>query len=142
MENAAKHCGASVLSSHAHHFEPHGVSSVIIIQESNLCIHTWPEFNYAAADFFTCGDTVNPWKSFDYLKDYLKAKSFNCVELSRGSTEIINEPTLIANGKVQTAVRVAQSQGMDAKVYNEAVQVDVPEGMYAYTAHELNDDLN
>jgi len=43
----------------------------VIIQESNLCIHTWPEFGYAAADFFTCGDTVSPWKSFDYLKKYL-----------------------------------------------------------------------
>lgn len=81
MEKAASVAGATILSSHKHFFEPHGVSSVVIIQESNLCIHTWPEFGYAAADFFTCGDTVNPWKSFESLKDYLKAQRFNCMEL-------------------------------------------------------------
>jgi S-adenosylmethionine decarboxylase proenzyme len=81
MCNAALAAGATVLSSHKHFFSPHGVSSVVIIQESNLCIHTWPEFGYAAADFFTCGDTVNPWKSFEYLKTYLKAKKFNAMEL-------------------------------------------------------------
>lgn len=73
--------GATVLSSDFHFFEPHGVSVVTIISESNLCIHTWPEHKYAAADFFTCGDTVNPWRSFEYLKNYLESKKFNCMEL-------------------------------------------------------------
>ena len=95
MQAAAKHAGATILSSHKHFFEPHGVSSVVIIQESNLCIHTWPEFGYAAADFFTCGDTVDPWKSFEFLKDYLKAQRFNCMELRRGSTALINNPKLL-----------------------------------------------
>ena len=54
MQAAAKAAGATVLSSHDHFFEPHGVSCVVIIQESNLCIHTWPEFGYAAVDLFTC----------------------------------------------------------------------------------------
>jgi len=95
MCNAAKHAGATILSSHNHFFEPHGVSAVVIIQESNLCIHTWPEFGYAAADFFTCGDTVNPWKSFEYLKDYLKSKKFNSMNIQRGSTILINNPQLL-----------------------------------------------
>lgn len=101
MEEAAVAAGASVLSSHKHFFEPHGVSAVIIIQESNLCIHTWPEFGYAAADFFTCGDTVNPWKSFEYLKNFLKAAKFNCMELQRGSTELINTPSLMPESIVR-----------------------------------------
>ena len=94
MKDASKAAGATILSSHYHFFEPHGVSSVVIIQESNLCIHTWPEFGYAAADFFTCGDTVDPWKSFEFLKEYLKAQRFNCMELRRGSTALINNPQL------------------------------------------------
>ncbi len=142
MQAAAKAAGATVLSSHDHFFEPHGVSCVVIIQESNLCIHTWPEFGYAAADFFTCGDTVNPWVSFDYLKDYLKAKQFNCVELQRGSTQLINEPKFLKNGVVQTAVRVAGGDKMDTKIANEVIQMQVPEGYSAITAHELNDQLN
>jgi len=95
MCKAALHAGATVLSSHKHFFSPHGVSAVVIIQESNLCIHTWPEFGYAAADFFTCGDTVNPWKSFEYLKDYLKSKKFNSMEIQRGSTMLIRNPALL-----------------------------------------------
>lgn len=106
MCHAAKVAGATILSSHKHFFEPHGVSCVVVIQESNLCIHTWPEFGYAAADFFTCGDTVNPWKSFDSLKEYLKAKKYNCMELQRGSTEMIKDDKLIERGQVQTAIRV------------------------------------
>ena len=94
MKQAALVSGATILSSHQHTFEPHGVSSVVIIQESNLCIHTWPEFGYAAADFFTCGDTVNPWKSFESLKDYLKAKRFNCMEMQRGNPTLINNPSM------------------------------------------------
>ena len=89
MEQAATEAGATILSSHSHFFEPHGVSAVVIIQESNLCIHTWPEFGYAAADFFTCGDTVNPWKSFEYLKEFLKCKKVNTMEIMRGNVKLI-----------------------------------------------------
>jgi spermidine synthase len=95
MRVSAKIAGATVLSSHNHRFEPHGVSCVVIVQESNLCIHTWPEYGYAAADFFTCGDTVDPWKAFEYLKDFLKAQKFNCVELKRGSTALIKNSQLL-----------------------------------------------
>ena len=105
LQVAAKLSGATILSSHKHFFEPHGVSSVIIVQESNLCIHTWPEFGYAAADFFTCGDTVDPWKAFEYLKDYLMAKKYNCMELARGSQELINDPSN-ENSPIQTATRL------------------------------------
>ena len=40
----------------------------------------WPEDGYAA-DFFTCGNNVNPWKSFDYLKKELGCETYNCMEL-------------------------------------------------------------
>lgn len=71
------------------------MSVVTIIAESNLCMHTWPESGYAAADFFTCGDDVNPWKSFEYLKNYLGSKKFNVMELQRGSTSMIKNPEKI-----------------------------------------------
>lgn len=60
-------------------------------------MHTWPESGYAAADFFTCGDDVNPWKSFEYLKNYLGSKKFNVMELQRGSTSMIKNPEKIQN---------------------------------------------
>lgn len=64
---------ATVISSHNHLFSRHGVNSVVLIQNGNLCIHTWPEFGYAACDFFTSSDTIDTWKSFEFLKEYLKS---------------------------------------------------------------------
>lgn len=47
--------GATVVSSHFHRFSPQGVSGVVIIAESHVTVHTWPEHGYAAIDVFTCG---------------------------------------------------------------------------------------
>ncbi len=57
-----------------------GVSGVVVIQESHLTIHTWPECGYAAVDLFTCGTNVRPWTAFDYLQERLGcAKKLNTV---------------------------------------------------------------
>ena len=67
MNAAAKEAGATIISSVFHHFSPFGVSGVVVIQESHLAIHTWPEYRYAAVDLFTCGTEVDPWVAYDYL---------------------------------------------------------------------------
>ena len=56
MQQAATAMGATIVTSAFHHFAPNGVSGVVVIQESHLTIHTWPEHHYAAIDIFTCGD--------------------------------------------------------------------------------------
>lgn len=53
---AAAAMGATVVGSHFHAFNPHGVSGVVIIAESHLTVHTWPEHGYAAIDVFSCGE--------------------------------------------------------------------------------------
>ena len=53
MKRAALECGATIVSSTFQTFNPHGVSGVIVIAESHLAIHTWPEYGYAAVDVFT-----------------------------------------------------------------------------------------
>ena len=63
MVEGARKAGATVIQSTFHHFSPFGVSGVVVIQESHLAIHTWPEYQYAAVDLFTCGETVDPWVS-------------------------------------------------------------------------------
>lgn len=90
MTQAAKEAGATVIESSFHHFSPYGVSGVVVIQESHLAIHTWPEFQYAAVDLFTCGDTVDPWISFDWLKKAFKATNHNAIEMYRGSLSLLN----------------------------------------------------
>lgn len=56
MRRAAELMGATIVTSAFHHFSPLGVSGVVVIQESHLTVHTWPEHGYAAVDIFTCGD--------------------------------------------------------------------------------------
>lgn len=91
MVNAAKEAGATVINSTFHHFSPFGVSGVVVIQESHLAIHTWPEYGYASVDIFTCGDTVNPWVSYNFLKTALKAGNGSAVEALRGQIGILSQ---------------------------------------------------
>jgi S-adenosylmethionine decarboxylase len=84
MNNAADACGATVVESVFHTFNPYGVSGAVVIQESHLTIHTWPEHNYAAVDVFTCGDDVDPWVACDYIKSVLHAKEADIAEYTRG----------------------------------------------------------
>src|SRR5688572_31971470 len=91
MVEAAETAGATVINSTFHHFSPYGVSGVVVIQESHLAIHTWPEYGYAAVDLFTCGDSVDPWKCYYHLHEKLKAKHATTIELRRGT---LNTPML------------------------------------------------
>src|SRR5690348_10158963 len=84
MSNAAEIAGATIVTKTFHHFSPYGVSGVVVIAESHLAIHTWPEFGYAAIDLFTCGDTVNPVIAYDYLREQLGSKNAFYSELKRG----------------------------------------------------------
>ena len=54
MTKATKDSGGTIVTKKFHKFSPWGVSGVVVIQESHLAIHTWPEFNYAAIDIFSC----------------------------------------------------------------------------------------
>lgn len=89
MVDAAEKAGATVINSTFHHFSPYGVSGVVVIQESHLAIHTWPEYQYAAVDLFTCGDSVNPWVSFDHLKNVFQAKNYSALEMRRGAVDLL-----------------------------------------------------
>ncbi len=75
---------ASVVTHTFHSFSPFGVSGVVVIAESHVAIHTWPEYAYAAVDIFTCGETIEPWKLFQHLKHSLKSQHASNMELKRG----------------------------------------------------------
>jgi spermidine synthase len=101
MIQAAEEAGATVINSTFHHFSPYGVSGVVVIQESHLAIHTWPEFQYAAVDIFTCGDSVDPWKAYDLLLKAFQAKHGNAMEINRGSTELLKRTDFKINSNRQ-----------------------------------------
>lgn len=87
LRSAAEEAGATVINESFHQFSPHGVSGVVIIAESHLFIHTWPEYNYAAADIFTCGDSVEPGKAAQLIIQRLGARNPSLIELKRGFIE-------------------------------------------------------
>ena len=90
MRKAAVLAQATIVESFFHHFSPWGVSGAVIISESHLTIHTWPEYGYAAVDLFTCGD-LEPWKGFDYLEKAFGAQYSESMEIARGMTDKIRK---------------------------------------------------
>lgn len=84
MIKGARAAGATIIDSIFHHFEPYGVSGVVVIAESHFAIHTWPEHNFASVDLFTCGDKTRPWEAFKTVKKMFKATHFSVMKLERG----------------------------------------------------------
>lgn len=82
--NATRASQATIISHNFHKFSPHGVSGIVVIAESHVSIHSWPEYSYAAVDIFTCGDTIDPWVIQEYLKNAFKAKNVSSMEMKRG----------------------------------------------------------
>ena len=84
LHDAAEQIGATVVNECFYEFSPHGISGVLVISESHLCIHTWPEYGYAAVDIFTCGGSVKPELAVKPLVEKLGAKDPSYIELKRG----------------------------------------------------------
>ncbi len=90
MIGAAEYAKATVVEDVFHKFNPHGISGVVVIAESHLAIHTWPEYGYAAVDLFTCGESVDPWDAFQYISDKLESNNKTTMELKRGTLDVAN----------------------------------------------------
>ena len=82
MIRAAEATGLEVLDFRSHQFNPHGVTSMVLLGESHLSIHTWPEHGFAAVDIFVCGKEV--WKAVDVIREGLKPDRVEVMELIRG----------------------------------------------------------
>lgn len=67
-----------------HKFSPQGITGVVLLAESHLAIHTWPEINYVAIDIFTCGEKAYPQKALNYLKKQFKPRKVEIKKLKRG----------------------------------------------------------
>ncbi len=84
LVRAVRKAGATIVDSIFHDFSPGGLSGVIVIAESHVTIHTWPEHRYAAVDAFTCGNPKLPKRIERNLIDFFDATSFNSTYLDRG----------------------------------------------------------
>lgn len=85
IEISCKEANLTVVESIYHKFEPIGVSGVTILSESHITIHTWPEYNFASIDAFTCGNNMDPTLVCNILADKLKSDKTNIKEYKRGN---------------------------------------------------------
>lgn len=100
MVEAADYCGATVLSVQSKQFEPQGATVLVLLSESHLSIHTYPERGFAAIDCYTCGETVDPQLAIDYLVSVLNPEKTYAKKLIRGLGELEVE-TPVVNQQVE-----------------------------------------
>ncbi|MBS4176074.1 adenosylmethionine decarboxylase [Lederbergia citrea] len=81
--DAALKSGAEIREVAFHKFAPQGVSGVVIISESHLTIHSFPEHGYASIDVYTCGD-LDPNIAANYIAEALDADIRETIEMPRG----------------------------------------------------------
>ena len=91
MIEAAEACGATVLSVQAKQFEPQGATVLVLLSESHLSIHTYPERGFAALDCYTCGDTVDSQVAIDHMIAVLNPEKVFAKKLIRGVGEMTVE---------------------------------------------------
>ncbi|MCZ6710168.1 MAG: adenosylmethionine decarboxylase [Gammaproteobacteria bacterium] len=84
---AAKECKATVMDDLFHQYEPFGVSGVVLIAESHLSVHTWPEDGFAGLDIFTCGAEMEPEVAVEIMKREFSAGEAVVKTLVRGQLE-------------------------------------------------------
>ena len=85
MLEAARRAGATIVAECFHRWSPEGVSGVVVIAESHLAVHTWPERGYAAIDFFTCSGAIGAEAGLAYLREALRARSHSTRTIPRGT---------------------------------------------------------
>jgi len=90
LHEAAQISGATVVGEQFNRFEPQGVTGVLVLAESHLSIHTYPEHGFCAIDCYTCGSEVDPQKAYHHLVTLLKPEKTFERGLMRGSGEIID----------------------------------------------------
>ncbi|MEM0157542.1 MAG: adenosylmethionine decarboxylase [Thermoplasmataceae archaeon] len=84
IEDAVRAGNLTKISSDYYQFQPQGASGVVLLAESHLSFHTWPEHGLVTLDIYTCGDPKGAETAFDYIVDQLKPDTMDCKRLRRG----------------------------------------------------------
>lgn len=84
LKQTAKKAGATVIRTAGFKFEPQGLTAVVLLEESHISFHAYPEFKFVAIDIYTCGKTTNPYKGYLFLKKKLKPKKARRMMIVRG----------------------------------------------------------
>lgn len=83
MYQASIWANSTLIGLHSHKFSPQGVTGIVLLAESHISIHTWPEKGMAVCDVFTCGDHTKPMDAVEYMKSELNASDIIINEFER-----------------------------------------------------------
>ena len=83
LGQAAEISGAIVVNQIFHQFEPHGMTGILLLAESHISVHTWPEEKFAAIDIFSCG-IMDIDVAISHLQQCLKPVNEKFMWISRG----------------------------------------------------------
>ena len=92
LEAAAKKASAKIIKRIVQRFSPTGISVILILAETHISIHTWPEFRYAALDIFVCGKGKDPDAAWIIVKEALRPRRFKARKIERIVGETPEEP--------------------------------------------------
>lgn len=84
LHEAAAAARSTVVREAMHAFSPHGLTGFVLLAESHLSFHTWPELDYVAVDIFTCGGAADGQAAIDYLAQALKPERVEVRRVERG----------------------------------------------------------
>lgn len=104
---AAESCGATVLSVQCKQFAPQGATVLVLLSESHLSIHTYPEKGFAAIDCYTCGETVDPDLAISYLFSTLKPERTYVKKLVRGLGPITVDQSYTRKAETELTERLS-----------------------------------
>ena len=83
---AAELAGATVVQSCFHQFSPHGLSGVVVIAESHLAAHTWPEHQAMCIDLFSCSDRIQVQVAIDFIAEKIRPGKIDRRTTTRGDS--------------------------------------------------------
>jgi S-adenosylmethionine decarboxylase len=69
-------------------FSPQGITGVVLLAESHIALHTWPEFGYTAIDIFSCGKNAKPEEALKFLQKELRPKRTRVRKMKRGDASM------------------------------------------------------
>jgi len=84
VERIVREANLTRIESYYHQFEPHGVTGIVLLAESHVSLHTWPEHGLVNLDIFTCGDPENAKKAFDLFLEAFQPRNYRHIQLDRG----------------------------------------------------------
>ncbi len=102
LQKAAMAADTKIVQSVFHKFSPQGVTGVVVIEESHLSLHTWPEYGYASVDFFTCGKG-QPNNAYKIIVKELEADRHELLIVERGLSLTDTSMRIRSHNKVSSS---------------------------------------